>query len=213
MTGRPANTLEGARYVVRGRPVAEEPARAIDPTLVYAKSVPLDPRQDFGAVYEACYQQVFRAVRGVVLDASLAEDVTQDAFVKAYQARAHYRPTGRVEAWLCTIAVREAISRVRWTSLQRRLVAAWQTDAERRGSRDGLPERVDELLAVLSPKARAVVVLHFLHGYRYREIADILGLPEGTVASRLSQALTRMRRHAIRIDEIDPGERFQGRLR
>ena len=173
----------------------------------------LDPRRDFGAVYEAHYQQIFKAVRGVVLDATLAEDITQDAFVKAYQARDNYRPTRRVEAWLCTIAIREAISRLRWTALQRRLVAFWQRDIERQVSGEGLPERVDELLAVLSPKTRALVVLHFLHGYTYREIAAILGLRERTVARRLSQALAQMRRLRSLIDEGDDGERFQGGAR
>ena len=57
-------------------------------------------------------------------------------------------------------------------------------------------EQVDLLLSALSPKTRAAVVLHHLHGYRYKEIAAILGLPEGTVASRLSDALARMRRQA-----------------
>jgi RNA polymerase sigma-70 factor (ECF subfamily) len=156
----------------------------------------LDPGEDFAAVYEAHYAAVFRAVRGVVLDPDVAEDVTQDAFVKAYRARHRYRPTGRVEAWLCTIAVREAISRLRWAAVQRRLVIAGGR-AERPGPPAGVSELLDDLLSVLSPKARAVVVLHFVHGYRYREIAEMLRVPEGTVSSRLSQALTQMRRRAL----------------
>ena len=164
------------------------------PRLVAVEALPLDPRYDFGAVYEVHYQMVFRTVRGVVLDSDLAEDITQDAFLKAYQARGRYRPTGRVEAWLCTIAVRQAISRLRWSALQKRVFAARVRDIEAAGPPDGLSERLDGLLSVLSPKARAVVVLHFLHGYRYREVAAILGVPEGTVASRLSDALKQMRR-------------------
>jgi RNA polymerase sigma-70 factor, ECF subfamily len=152
----------------------------------------LDPAADFAAVYEAHYQAVFRAVRGVVLDPTVAEDVTQDAFVKAYRARHRYQPTGKVEAWLCTIAVREAISRLRWSAVQRRLLDATGRAAASRPPA-GTAELLDELLATLSPKSRAIVVLHYLHGYRYREIASMLRIPEGTVASRLSQALARMR--------------------
>lgn len=168
------------------------------PTLVIVEPWRADPRDDFAAVYEAHYQVVFRAVRGVVLDPILAEDVTQDVFLKAYRARHRYRPTGRVEAWLCTIAVREAISRLRWSGLQKRLLRTYTRKAREPRPADGLTERLDELLSVLSPKARAVVVLHFLHGYRYREIAVILGLPVGTVNSRLSHALTQMRRQVSR---------------
>ena len=160
-----------------------------------ARAAELDPRDDFAAVYEAHYQTVYRAVRGVVLDPDVAEDVTQDAFLKAYRARHRYRPTGRVEAWLCTIAVREAISRVRWKALQRRVLeASGRAGASRAPA--GTAALLDELLSALSPKARAVVVLHFLHGYRHREIAAMLRVPQGTVASRLSQALAQMRRRA-----------------
>jgi RNA polymerase sigma factor (sigma-70 family) len=159
------------------------------------RAAELDPRDDFAAVYEAHYQAVYRAVRGVVLDPDVAEDVTQDAFLKAYRARHRFEPTGRVEAWLCTIAVREAISRLRWRSLQRRLMESSGRAASSRPPA-GTTELLDELLATLSPKARAVVVLHFLHGYRHREIAEMLRVPQGTVASRLSQALAQMRKRA-----------------
>lgn len=181
--------------VGRASLVAAQPVDDAEPA---AGAVALDPRDDFAAVYEAHYQAVFRTVRGVVLDDALAEDVTQEAFLKAYQARHRYRPTGRVEAWLCTIAVREAISRLRWRALQRRLLIAHSREVGGPAAPPGLSAQLEELLSVLSPKARAVVVLHFLHGYRYREIATMLRLPEGTVASRLSQALAQMRRRAYR---------------
>ena len=171
-------------------------------------AVDLDPGRDFAAVYEACYQVVYRAVRGVVLDPYVAEDVTQDAFIKAYRARYRYRPTGRVEAWLCTIAVREAISRLRWAKLQRRLLDRGKRHAEEAVVPAGLVDRLDELLEALSPRQRALVVLHFLHGYRYREIAAMLRVPEGTVASRLSHAMSLMRERARRPDESSSGERW-----
>ena len=99
------------------RDVRQDGAAADRPPLTALGAVDLDPRYDFARVYEACYPAVYRAVRGIVLQPDLAEDVTQDAFLKAYRARHRFRPTGRVEAWLCTIAVREAISRLRWTAV------------------------------------------------------------------------------------------------
>lgn len=176
----------------------ERSPQGAEPKLVVVDPGQTDPRDDFAAVYEAHYLTVYRAVRGVVLDPALAEDVTQDAFLKAYRARHRYQPTGRVEAWLCTIAVREAITRLRWSGLQKRLLTLYTREVKEPRSPDDMAERLDELLEVLSPKARAVVVLHFLYGYRYREIADMLGLPVGTVNSRLSHALTQMRRQVGR---------------
>jgi RNA polymerase sigma-70 factor, ECF subfamily len=186
---------------------AEERTRVRAPAPARHAAV-LDPARDFAAVYEACYQVVYRTVRGVVLDPQVAEDVTQDAFLKAYRARDRYQPTGRVEAWLCTIAAREAISRLRWATLQRRLLDRGRRQAEESAPPTGLAERLDELLAVLSPRQRALVVLHFLHGYRYREIAAMLRIPEGTVASRLSQAMTLMRERARWPDESGTDERW-----
>src|SRR5215472_4837966 len=168
--------------------------RAADMPLAAVSAIDLDPRSDFAAVYEAHYPAVYRAVRGVVLDPALAEDVTQDAFLKAYRARARFRPTGRVEAWLCTIAVREAISRLRWRAFQRRLAeASGRAGASRPPS--GTAVLLDELLSALSPKARAVVVLHYLHGDRHRENAAMLRVPQGPVASRLSHALDQIRQN------------------
>jgi RNA polymerase sigma-70 factor (ECF subfamily) len=156
-------------------------------------AIVLDPARDFGAVYETHYPVVYRAVRAIVLDPDTAEDITQDAFVKAYRARHRYRPDGRLEGWLCTIATREAISRLRWSRVQARLLELMGRRTEVAALPSPLGDHLGELLAVLPPKQRALVVLHFFHGYRYRELAVMLRLPEGTVASRLSQALARMR--------------------
>lgn len=65
----------------------------------------------------------------------------------------------------------------------------------------------------MASRIAAVVVPQFLHGYRYREIAAILGLRERTVARRLSRALAQMRRLRSRIDEGDDGERSQSGAR
>src|SRR4030081_2206743 len=112
----------------------------------------LDPRAEFAAVYEVHYQTVYRAVRGVALDPDLAEDVTQDAFLKAYRARGRYRPDGRLESWLCTIAVREALTRVRWRGVQRRRVSLVGMREGEPAPPPSLPDLVDEALSVLSAR-------------------------------------------------------------
>src|SRR3989440_11138500 len=99
----------------------------------------LDPRTDFAAVYEAHYQSVYRAVRGVSLNPHLAEDVTQDAFLKAYRARGRYRPDSRLESWPRTIAVREALSRDRWQNVQPRLLRRVRQREEQPASPPSLP--------------------------------------------------------------------------
>lgn len=155
----------------------------------------LDTLDDFDLVYATYYQSVYRTARAIVLDPSIAEDVTQEVFIKAFRHRDRYVSQGLLEAWLLRIATREAISQLRWRRVQDRLLGSL-LDAVRRPPA-GHPARdiVVELLARLSPGTRAAVVLNFYHGYRQREVADLLGIPEGTVATRISNGIKQMRKH------------------
>jgi RNA polymerase sigma-70 factor (ECF subfamily) len=171
----------------------------------------LDPVTQFRELYEREYQAVYRSVRGVVLDAAAAEDITQDAFLRAYRARHRYRPTAPVGAWLHRIAINLAISHVRRQKLtrllpQRLFVPADHRDYEASEARD----LVEALLQPLSPKLRAAVVLHYYHGYTREEVAQVLGVPEGTVASRLAKAMAIMRRKLERSDQIQAPARSRG---
>jgi len=148
---------------------------------------------DFDALYEAYYQPVYRAVRSIVLDAGIAEDVTQNTFMKAYRKRDLYRPIGTVGGWLHKIAVREAISALRWRSLHDRLLGAIKLKASLPLPDNTLGGLLTQVLQELRPGTRAALVLHYFHGYRYREVADILQIPEGTVATRISNGLKKMR--------------------
>ena len=152
-----------------------------------------DSLDDFDSVYEAYYQDVYRAVRAIVLDLALAEDITQNTFLKAYRHRARYRSTGRLGGWLHRIAVREAISSLRWRDLHDRLLLAIQLKVRQPVPDPTLGGLLASTLHRLNPGTRAAVILHYYHGYRYREVAEILGIPEGTVATRIANGLRRMK--------------------
>jgi RNA polymerase sigma-70 factor, ECF subfamily len=155
----------------------------------------LDPVTQFRELYEREYPAVYRSVRAIVLDSGAAEDLTQEAFVKAYRARHGYKPTAPVGAWLHRIAVNTAISYLRRQKLTRLLPVRLYTPAAN-SEYDEADARsvVEEALAELSPKLRAVVALHYFQGYTRDEIAHALGIPSGTVASRLAKAVATMRR-------------------
>ena len=167
--------------------MSAEPA-ATDPQ----SSVSLD---DFDGLYESFYQPVYRAVRAIVLDAALAEDVTQDAFFKAYRNRAQYRPYGSLGAWIHRIAVRQAISAIRWRDLHHRLLSAVKLKSQQPVVDTSLGDLLRQLLQEVNPGTRAALILHYYHGYRYREVAAIMGIPEGTVATRIANGLRRMKRN------------------
>lgn len=158
----------------------------------------LDPATQFQELYLREYQAIFRAMRAMVLDPARAEDLCQEAFVRAYRARDRYRPSGPPGAWLHRIAVNVAISHLRREKLARllapRLLVGPDPGDYARSDARTLLERG---LARLTPRLRAAVVLHFYHGYTREEVGGILGIPPGTVASRIAKAMALMREELI----------------
>ncbi|GAA4371283.1 RNA polymerase sigma factor RpoE [Nocardioides caricicola] len=133
-----------------------------------------------------------------------AEDVVQEAFVKAYGALGSFRPGAPFRPWLLRIVANEtrnlhrgagrrtARERRSWAEAEPLLLARPDDPAEATLSR----ERQDALvrgLAVLSPAHRQVVTCRYLLDLDEAETAAVLGWPRGTVKSRLSRALARLR--------------------
>lgn len=151
---------------------------------------------DFDRLYRDSYPRILRTLIGVLGERAAAEDCTQDAFVRAYQAWGTWRGDAPAEAWLHRIAVRVAISHRRHAKL------GSVTELIRRVGRprdvapvsDAIVE-TDAFLAALrqlpAQQAAAIVLRHH-HGYSSREIATSLGIPESTVASRLAHARQRL---------------------
>lgn len=155
----------------------------------------LDPKTQFRELYDKEYVSVYRAIRGVVLDSAAAEDLTQETFVRAYRARHRYTPTAPPGAWLRRIGINLAISHLRRQKLARFLPAKLYVAPDRRDyDRAEARDVVSKALAELSPKLRAAIVLHYYEGLTREEIADVLGVPAGTVASRIAKAVAIMRR-------------------
>jgi RNA polymerase sigma-70 factor (ECF subfamily) len=155
-----------------------------------------DPATQFALLYEREYPNVYRTVRAIVLDPAEAEDLTQESFARAYRARAGYRPTAPPGAWLHRIAVNTAISHLRKRRLTRLLPVRLGPPATDDGeyARSEARSLCEAALADLKPEQRAAVVLFYLHDYSREEVAAILGIPSGTVASRIAKAMITMRR-------------------
>jgi RNA polymerase sigma-70 factor, ECF subfamily len=145
---------------------------------------------DLGAIFDRHWPRVWRAAYAVCGDRELASDAAQDAFIRA-GAALHRLDRGRpIEPWLVRIAVNRAIDLVR----ARRREAAAADPAEPFAFDPPLPD--DELadaLRRLGPERRAVIALHYWLDYTTPEIAEILGVPLGTVNSRLARALRDLR--------------------
>jgi RNA polymerase sigma-70 factor (ECF subfamily) len=145
----------------------------------------------FTALVRVYQARVVRYLHRFLGDATLAEDIAQDAFLRCYRNLHRYGFQGRFSTWLLSIAHNAAIDEVRKRDRHRRTIAALQHRPE------AIPDpmaRVElaEALAQLPPKLRAALLLVEVTGLRYREAAVVLGVPEGTVKSRVSYARSRL---------------------
>lgn len=165
----------------------------------------LDPATQFRELYDREFTPVYRAIRAVVLDATAAEDLAQETFVRAYKARHHYTPTAPPGAWLRRIGVNLAISHLRRQKLARFLPARlYMTPSSREYDQAEAKDVVTKALTGLSPKLRAAIVLHYYEGLTREEIAMVLGVPAGTVASRIAKAVAIMRKTMASDQEWEP---------
>jgi len=149
------------------------------------------------------YQQVaFRTAYVVTGSAADAEDAAQEAFVKAYRALDRFRPDAPFRPWLLRIVANEARNRVR-SSGRRQHLDLRLAEGFRPGDAAPSPEAVavaaDErrrllaLVNALSDEDRRVIACRYFLELSSEETAAALGVPEGTVKSRLSRALARLR--------------------
>ena len=127
-------------------------------------------------------ERVYRLALAIVSDPELAEDVAQETLARAFRDRRQLRDRSAVEAWLRRITVRQALNACR-TRRPERLVTEPTDDTDRT-----LNLAVRQALTHLKPKHSTILALAMYEGLTHREIADSLGVPEGTVASRVHAA-------------------------
>ena len=158
----------------------------------------------FAERYQQLAAAVFGLVGRVVRNPAQAQEVTQEVFVELWRTASRFDPArGTARTWIMTCAHRRAVDRVR--SAER---AARRDDLA--GRRDqGRPydqvaeqveatlerEQVRRSLDALTDLQREAVVLAYYGGYIHREISELLGVPSGTVKTRLRDGLLRLRDH------------------
>jgi RNA polymerase sigma-70 factor, ECF subfamily len=130
-------------------------------------------------------------------DADEAKDIAQDAFLRAYRGLRDFRTDRPFARWLFVIARNASLDSIRRRRRSAGLVPA-DGGAEAPGPEDFAvrndeAERVHEALAALPERQRRALELFYLGGLRYREIADALGIPLGTVKTYISRAKRRLR--------------------
>ena len=129
---------------------------------------------------------VHRFVRRIVRNTQTAEDVTQDAFLKAYVALPRFRWHAKFSTWLFGIAHNTAVDAVRKSSRQQRLLAVATSERAPPDPSDRLA--LDAALDALPDDLRRAFTLVEVFGFSYPEASTILDWPIGTLKSRMFRA-------------------------
>ena len=152
-------------------------------------------------LYDRYGGQAFALAYRILSDRGMAEEVTQDAFLSVWRQAATYRSSaGRVRPWLLAIVHHRAIDRtrrVRERHPQAALDEAWMVPAGGDVFADvyrGVQRRhILEALAALPAEQRAAINLAYFQGNTFAEIADMTGVPAGTVKSRVRLGIAKLR--------------------
>jgi RNA polymerase sigma-70 factor (ECF subfamily) len=161
----------------------------------------------FEPLVEKYRQRVWRLAYQVLHDREEAWDVAQEAFVRAFHSLPSFRGQSAFYTWLFRITVNVATDRHRQRGAQARAFGPervteeeWARTTpdpgggpEQQAARKEQRERIRSALDALPPKARTIIMLSDVEGLSYREIAEVLNCPIGTVMSRLHNARKRLK--------------------
>jgi len=138
------------------------------------------------------HQGAVRAfLRRVCSDAALADDLAQDAFIKAYHALDQLSDPTKIRSWLFGIAYREFLDHARKKKRRRRL-SLGAVAPEPAAVPSGQALDIERAMDSLPPDCRAVVILCLLHGLTQAEAATTTGLPLGTVKSHVTRGKAKL---------------------
>ena len=142
----------------------------------------------FEALFRAYQGEVFRWILRIVRDSGAAEDVLVESFWRAYRGRARFDPSRSFGAWLRRVATNAALDHLRAA----RRHAGWSALPDDAAAATGADPELRDALAVafrrLPPRLQVVAALALIEEQPLAEIAEALGLPIGTVKSRLFRA-------------------------
>ena len=166
-----------------------------------------DDPQAFARLVERWQGPIERLCVKMLGDAHRAEDLTQEAFARVFARRKDYEPAGRFSTFLWRIALNLCYDELR--KIKRRGESSLEGSADERGESDYMAdtagpdlqvvaderaEHVRRALLQIPEPYRVVVVLRHYEGLKFREIGEVLDIPEGTVKSRMVEALNQLSR-------------------
>ncbi len=164
-----------------------------------AIEAPSEAETAFEALYRSSRDDVYGYVCGLLRDRAAAEDVTAQAFERAYRRRASFKPDrGSRRAWLFGIARNAALDELRRRSRHAELTTE-PVDTESAGAHEEAAEAalrrstVSAALAKLSPRERELIALKYFAGLSNAEVAEVIEVSESNAGTRLHRAMEKLR--------------------
>jgi RNA polymerase sigma-70 factor (ECF subfamily) len=153
-------------------------------------------REAFTELTRHSIGKLYAIARLILRDSGLAEDATQEALVAAWRQLSALRDPDRFEPWLRRMLVRACYREAERVQRQRRIesrVTPIAMESADPGSALADQDELERGFARLAPDQRALIVLHYYLGLPMHETSEILGIPVGTVKSRLFRTTQQMR--------------------
>ena len=152
-----------------------------------------DARREFEERLAECGPLAYRVARGVLRNTADAEDVAQEALLRAYKGFERLRDRSRFRGWLVRISFRLALDRLRSAKRREQRDTLWShpahlpapTNAEDIAASNQFQSHLERALEELPEKLRLVLLLSAMDGYTIEEIAATVGVPIGTAKSRI----------------------------
>lgn len=169
-----------------------------------------DEERAFAELVRRYQGRITNLISRVLNDRECSDDLAQEVFVRVFVHRRNYRRGSKLSTWLFTIAanlakneIRRRVRRRNWFSLDAlqdvlkdgaMMFADSREGQERRLERGQLQDLVGIAIAAVPEKYRVALVLRDIEGLAYEEIAVVLGVPGGTVRSRINRARSMLKR-------------------
>ncbi len=168
----------------------------MDDQQLIAQVLAADPKAE-RAFYDRHVDKVYRLAFRLAGDAALAQDYTQETFVRAFERLAQFRGEAALSTWICAICVTVSLNGLRSTSTRHKREAGFEEAlafaVATRESEPDLKIRMRQAIDALPEGYRTVFLMHDLEGYTHEEIGRAINIEIGTSKSQLFRARQKLR--------------------
>ena len=168
-----------------------------------AERVQMGEREAFGILVERYLNKLIRYGKRFVADRDDIEDLVQDVFISAYQNIQSFDAKRKFSPWIYRIAHNAFVNALAASERRPALISfdplvshpAYEDTTDSLRDQQEMKTMIDKGLSLLIPKYREVLVLNYFEQLSYKDIADVLKVPIGTVGIRLSRAKEELKKH------------------